>query len=131
MKSPTRTVRLVTVVAIAVVAALSLGASRAWSDAGGAAIEAAATCPSVGCVASSGGDFCLCKSGVDVCTGERAVDSCSARVETGTGTCCLSAGTCYCTREAHCTFDDDVPTNRCDTTLVASGPRCAVISTSP
>ncbi len=122
MKTLARAARLVTLVAIAAAVAVSFAASRAWSDAGGAQRETDALCPAVGCVASSDGSFCLCKSGVDVCAGERAVESCSApRAET----CCVSAGTCYCARDAKCA-DGDVPTDRCHAKMIASGPRCEI-----
>jgi hypothetical protein len=111
-------IRIAAVAIVSLAVALSF-ASRAWSDAGGAAIESAAACPAVGCVASSSGDFCLCKSGVDVCAGERMVEACAI----ANATCCLSAGTCYCSTDARCA-DGDVPTDRCDAARSASGPRC-------
>ena len=128
MKSFVGTVRSVTLVGVAVAAALSFAASRAWSDGGEAQSQAAAACPQVGCVASGDGSFCMCRSGVDVCSGEIGVGACAARFETGT--CCLSAGTCYCTREAACA-EGDLPTETCDAKMIARGPRCEVGPRNP
>jgi len=104
-------------------AVIAAGASRAWSDAGGAA--AAEGCPAVACVESHDGNFCLCRAGADVSSGEKAVASCEARAR---GACCVSpVGFCYCSAEAQCTFAEDRPTDRCDETMAASpAARCAL-----
>jgi hypothetical protein len=111
------------VATVTLVASLGFGASRAWSDAGGAAV--AAGCPEVQCVESHDGDFCLCRAGADVATGEKAVLSCESEAR---GACCISpVGFCYCSAEATCTFPEDRPTDRCDRAMEApASARCAV-----
>ena len=102
---------------------LGLGASRAWSDAGGAAI--AQGCPAVQCAESRDGKFCLCRAGGEVALSEKAVARCG---EPARGVCCVSpVGFCYCSAEPACTFAEDRVTDRCDATTQASpSARCAL-----
>jgi hypothetical protein len=115
-----RYARASALVLVAVIA-LAVRASPAWSRADASPIGDEQT--GVTCVESYDGAFCLCRPGADVCAGERAVGKCEARAE---GSCCVSpAGFCYCTAEAHCTFPEDVPADRCDTGagVAPPGPR--------